>query len=124
MALFLPALAADGGHAAGCIQAGRAIVRSADAILVAPGSRLLVGVGVHTGIAFVGSMEIRPGYFDFTAIGDSVNIAARLGSVAAAGEVLASAASAEIAGLDTSGLDARELRLAGKSHPLTAWVLS
>jgi adenylate cyclase len=124
MALFLPALAADASHAGGAIESGRAVARRSNAIAVAPGSTLPVGVGVHTGVAFVGSVEVSPGTFDFTALGDSVNIAARLGSVAEASEVLVSETSAEAANLDTSPFSNRELELRGKSQKLTAWVLT
>ena len=50
-----------------------------------------VGVGIHTGIAWVGSIVGASGAgSDFTALGDNVNIAARLASKAGVGEVLIS----------------------------------
>ena len=45
------------------------------------------GTAVHSGITFVGNVG-GEGVVDFTALGDTVNTAARLASAAAAGEVL------------------------------------
>jgi adenylate cyclase len=45
-----------------------------------------IGVGVNTGKAFVGTVGRASGLLELTAIGENVNVAARLASVAAAGE--------------------------------------
>ena len=60
----------------------------------------------------------------FTALGDAVNTAARLASVAGAGEVLVSAAAAAQAGLHSTGLETRRLALKGRTEPVDAFVLS
>lgn len=72
-----------------------------------------VGVGVSSGMAWVGAVgdEKRT---DLTALGDTVNIAARLGSTAKAGELLVTAEAAAAAGLDPT-LERRTLDLKGKS---------
>jgi adenylate cyclase len=74
-----------------------------------------VGVGVSTGLAWVGAVgdERRT---DLTALGDNVNIAARLGGAARAGELLMTVETADAAGLDP-GLERRSLELKGKSMP-------
>ena len=87
------------------------------------GAWLPVGVGVHSGPAFVGVMGTENGSLDFTGVGDTVNIAARLGSVAQAGELLVSEASARQAGLDTAGLEHRRLQLKGREEPVEVVVL-
>ena len=51
----------------------------------ADGPWVPLGAGVHTGTAFVGVVGSKDA-FDFTALGDRVNIAAHLASQAAAGE--------------------------------------
>jgi class 3 adenylate cyclase len=53
---------------------------------------------------------------DLTALGDTVNVAARLGGVARAGEVLLTVEAAEAAHLDP-GPERRSLDLKGKSTP-------
>ena len=72
-----------------------------------------VGIGVHTGIAFVGIVGAAP-TTELTALGDVVNTTARLASAAAAGEVLVTAAAAKAAALDTERLERRHLELKGK----------
>jgi adenylate cyclase len=71
-----------------------------------------VGVGVSSGLAWVGAVgdERRT---DLTALGDNVNIAARLGGLARAGEALVTVEAAEAAGL-AGDLPTRDLELKGK----------
>ena len=72
-----------------------------------------VGVGVATGPAWVGAIGDER-HTDLTALGDNVNIAARLGAAAQAGEVLMTIETALAAGVDP-GLERRSLELKGKS---------
>ena len=87
------------------------------------GPWLPVGVGIHTGAAYVGVVGSEESTADFTALGDNVNITARLASQAGAGEVLISDAAYAAAGLDIQGLDHRQLELKGKSEPIGVHVL-
>lgn len=82
-----------------------------------------VGVGINTGRAYVGAVGNPQGMTDFTALGDDVNIASRLASQAAAGEVIISRGTAEGAELNTDGLEFRSLELKGKSEPMDVWVI-
>jgi adenylate cyclase len=82
-----------------------------------------VGVGVHTGTAFFGAVGTESGMMDITALGDAVNVAARLASHAGSGEVVVSEATGTAAGLDTEELDRRQLDLKGKSEPVDVWVI-
>src|SRR5439155_9447782 len=100
VALFIPGFAGP-EHAARAIDAGRALLeRTADWVPI--------GVGVHTGISFVGTVG-EGDAVDFTALGDTVNAGARISSMAGAGELLVSDMTAEAAGLDTAGLERRTL---------------
>ena len=88
------------------------------------GSWLPVGVGVHTGVAYVGTVSGAEGSVkDVTALGDNVNIAARLASVAGAGEALISDAAYVAADLKLGDLEQRQLELKGESEPLGVRVL-
>ena len=87
------------------------------------GPWLPVGVGVHTGLAFVGTMGTEGRTTDITALGDNVNIAARLASKAGSGEALISEAAYAAARLDLGHLEQRQLELKGKSEPVSVRVL-
>jgi adenylate cyclase len=110
MALFIPGFA-GADHAAKAVEAARTILREVS---------LPVGVGIHTGPAWVGFVGGVQDVLDFTALGDAVNVASRLGSDAAAGEILMSAATAASAQLATDSLEARRLELRGRTEPLDA----
>lgn len=122
VALFVPAFSNGREPAIGAIEAGRAILEATGG---QGGARvsLPVGVGVHSGPAYVGVMGTEGGQLDFTGVGDVVNIAARLGSEAAAGELLVSAVSAGRAGIPTAGVESRRLALKGREEPVDVYVL-
>lgn len=81
-----------------------------------------IGVGVHTGSAFVGTVGRPGGLVELTAIGEDVNVAARLASVAAAGELVCSEAAFAAAGLAAEG-ERRDVTLKGVSQPVAVRVL-
>jgi len=75
-------------------------------------------------MAWVGSIAGASGVAaDFTALGDNVNIAARLASKAGAGEVLISEATYHAAQLEIEVSEKRELELKGKSELVSVRVL-
>jgi len=74
-----------------------------------------VGVGVHAGRAWFGVVG-DGSHVELTAVGDSVNVAARLASAAGAGEALISKTAAAVSDLDPS-LERRSLELKGKQDP-------
>jgi adenylate cyclase len=121
-ALFLPGWA-GADHARKAVNAGQALLRATGHGDVG-GPWVPVGVGVHTGTAWVGSIVGASGEAaDFTALGDNVNIAARLASQAAQGEVIASEAALNAARIETEGLEKRDLELKGKSELVSVRVL-
>jgi adenylate cyclase len=83
-----------------------------------------IGVGVHTGIVFFGTVSGSEGSVtDVAALGDNMNTTARLASKAASGEVLISDAAYTSARLDLGCLEQRQLELKGKSEPINVRVL-
>jgi adenylate cyclase len=121
-ALFLPGYAGK-EHARKAVEAGQTLLR-ATGHGVPDGPWVPVGVGIHTGIAWVGSIIGASGAgSDFTALGDNVNIAARLASEAGVGEVLISEATSNAAQIHAEGLEKRELELKGKSETVSVLVL-
>jgi adenylate cyclase len=62
--------------------------------------------------------------FELTALGDPVNVAARLASAAGAGEILVTLTAARAARLAEVGLERRDLELKGKSSSTPVLVMS
>jgi adenylate cyclase len=118
VAFFFPLMSGP-NHAKAAVDAALAMLR-ATGHADRGGPWIPLGVGVSSGMAWVGAVgdEKRT---DLTALGDTVNIAARLGGVAGAGEALITVEAATAAGLDPS-LEQRSLDLKGKSTP--TWVVS
>jgi len=120
VALFLPGFAGH-DHAAKAVAAARALLQDTGNGGAEPW--IPVGAGVHTGVAFVGVVGEGDAR-DFTALGDAANTTARLASSAGPGEIVVSAAAAAASGLDTRGLEARNLSLRGRDAPVDVWVAS
>jgi len=118
--LYLPAMAGP-DHARVAIKAAQELLRS-----VGYGSAaepwLPLGVGVHTGVTFMGTIGSENGMRDMTVLGDSANTTARLSSVAAAGEILVSDAACAHSKIDTTGCEARTLQLKGRLEPIDVYV--
>jgi adenylate cyclase len=120
--LYIPGYAGK-HHARKAVQAagdlGRAMGYRAPA-----GPWLPIGVGVHTGVAYVGTVHgTEAAATVFTALGNNVNIAARLASEAQSGEALISDEACAAAGLDITGLEQRQLELKGIAARVGACVL-
>lgn len=86
------------------------------------GRTISFGIGVHTGPAVVGNIG-APMRMDYTAIGDTVNTAARLEANAPGGKIYISRAVAEqLSGrIQTSAVG--KLPLKGKKEPFEVWSL-
>ena len=122
-ALFIPGYAGP-NHARKAVEAGRSMLR-----VTGHGKHedpwVPVGIGIHTGSAWVGSIQGASGEAaDFTALGDNVNIAARLTSSAGPGEILISENTYAAAGLGEELLERRELALKGKSNSVAVRVIT
>jgi adenylate cyclase len=115
MALFIPVISGE-DHARRAIGTGRAILAAVEREGLAR-KGLMVGAGVHTGEAFVGIVGSDE-KVDFTALGDTVNIAARLGGLAGPGELLVSRIAWDRAGLGTP-IAERDVEIAGRAGNLS-----
>lgn len=121
VAFFVPAFTRDRNYSRAAIVAARAIL-AATGHGTPNGPRIPVGVGIHSGAAYVGAVGEPGKSTDIAVLGDNVNIASRLTGHADTGEIVISERARRLAGLDTTGLEQRELMLKGKEGPFTAWV--
>jgi adenylate cyclase len=111
VAFFFPLVSGDRHPTCG-VEAAKNLLRAtghAD-----PGGPWVpIGGGVHTARTWFGAVG-QGSHVELTALGDAVNVAARLASQAAAGEILVTTDAARAAGLDQT-LERRNLMLKGKS---------
>jgi adenylate cyclase len=119
--LFLPGFSGP-DHPRRAIEAAQELLRLTGH-RDANGPWLPVGIGVHTGPAYVGVVGTEESTADFTALGDNVNITARLASKAETGEILVSHASYVASKLNFENVEHRQLELKGKSEPIDVHVL-
>ncbi len=86
------------------------------------GSNLTVRMGLNTGLVVVGSIgdNLR---MDYTAVGDTTNVAARLETSADPGEILVSETTARLVRADARLTPAGALQVKGKSEPVVAYKL-
>ena len=122
--IFIPALAGD-EHARQAIDAGLSLLRATGHEKDAPWAP--IGIGINTGDAFVGVVGTED-HVEFTALGDNVNVTARLASAAAAGEILVTEAAARSAGVAVDEgprrPEHRRLDLRGKTEATDVFVLT
>jgi adenylate cyclase len=82
-----------------------------------------VGVGVHVGNAYFGSVTGPGGIHNITALGDEVNTAARLASLAKQGECVVSEAAMAMAGVENSDGEKKELQLKGIQNAIPVRIM-
>jgi class 3 adenylate cyclase/tetratricopeptide (TPR) repeat protein len=85
-----------------------------------PALELAVRIGVNTGLVVVGSIgdNLR---MDYTAVGDTTNVAARLQQAAAPGEIVLAEATARLVRSDVRLAAAGALGVKGRSEPVVAY---
>lgn len=120
-AFFAPAFAGP-NHAQTAIKAGRDILHATGH---GQGKTpwVPVGIGVNTGVAYIGSMKMEGGRTDITILGDVVNTTARLSSEAATGEIFVGDKTMAMSGLSKDAHEYRKLLLKGKQETVDAWVI-
>ncbi|MBV8344912.1 MAG: adenylate/guanylate cyclase domain-containing protein [Candidatus Eremiobacteraeota bacterium] len=131
---FIIGLAGDGVAAvfppgfSGAQHSNKAVAAARDLLALrlpdAPdGSKVRLGVGVHTGPVYIGTAAASPGGpQDVAALGDNVSTTSRLSSAAAAGEAIVSEAACNCAGIAADEGEPRELTLKGKEAPVRVRV--
>src|SRR3990172_9093462 len=118
--LFVPRFA-GGEHAKVAIHAAQELLRLTGHGDPA-GAWIPVGAGVHTGKAFVGAVGSKDGVNEIAVLGSAANLAARLSSSAADGELVVSEETAQRAGLSAEQWASREFELKGISQPVSVRV--
>lgn len=116
MALFLPSFT-ERHDAASAVASARRILAEVN---------LPVGVGVNTGPAYTGFLGPTAEVAGFSAVGDAVNVAHRLGESAGAGELIVAAETATQAALPTDsaeGWTMSRLSVKGRDAPVEVWSL-
>jgi len=121
MALFTPGVSGK-NYRVRAVEAGEALLRAVrdDATGEA---WLNIGVAVHAGPAYVGNVG-GSGIVDFTALGDTVNTAARLQSAAAPGEMVLSNEVFPLVADRYGDLPGRSLELKGKEATVGVRIFS
>ena len=114
MALFIRGFAGDDYRT----DAARAAIDLARAVTDVP-----IGVAVNAGQAFVGN--VGSGFVvDFTALGDAVNVAARMQSFAAVGEVVLSEELYVLIEQEHPGARRQQVEVRGREEPMDIAVLT
>jgi len=90
----------------------------------AAGPWIELGVGVHTGIAYVGSVGTGGSVGAITVLGEAANVTARLASAAGSGELLISEATSHHAAIELPDAEMRTLELKGVAEPVTVFALT
>lgn len=117
--IFVPALSGI-HHAHQAIDAGLELLAAVSPAEDTP--TLAIGIGIHTGTAYVGAVGTAE-HVEFTALGDVVNVTARLASAAGPGELLVTDVAAAAARWSVDGLERRRFELRGKSTSTEVIVL-
>jgi class 3 adenylate cyclase/tetratricopeptide (TPR) repeat protein len=109
-------------HAERAVHAALGIRRALDGFPgeARPGITLAVRQGLNTGLVVVGSIgnDLR---MDYTAVGDTTNVAARLQQAAEPGRIVISDATHRLVGGYVNARALGRLSLKGKAEPIGAW---
>ena len=122
LALFPPGFSGP-DHAAKALRAAHAL--TALRLTAADGTPLPFSVGLHTGVAYVGTMTgAEAGVEDVTVLGDAANVAARLCAAAPPGQAWVSEATGLAAGA-APGLDAlMRVDIRGREQAVMAYAIA
>jgi adenylate cyclase len=119
MGLYLPALTQNGRYVDAMVSDAHDLLHAVASATDRP--HLDVGIGLAIGPAFVGMVgqgHVR----DFTALGDVVNVAARLQARAAGGQIVMTSEVADLAAVHNGEIV--EMYLKGKTEPLDVRIVT
>ena len=108
-------------HARRAVKAAVRIVKGMKDLVLS--EHLYVGAGIATGEAYVGNVG-EGAVADYTVVGDTVNVAARLQAAAAPGEILVSQETYIHAASEFPNAPYRDLELRGKSETVHVRVIT
>jgi len=117
----------DGCHDAlkGAVDMNRRLTALNERLGVELREPLRIGIGIHCGEAIVGTMG-PPSSPNLSAIGDNINIAARLEALTKDYDctLVVSAVAAQCAGVDLSRFPAHQARVRGRDEPVDVYAIS
>lgn len=108
-------------HSKRAVTAALEILREVNAL--PEQDRLEIGIGISSGPAFVGNVGGKD-FTDYTVLGDTVNVAARLQGAAAPSEILLGQETFDPVARQFPKATRRELELKGKTELVTAWEIA
>lgn len=114
IAFFFPGFAGP-AYASRAVEAAEELQEES---LRSEGPDLPIGIGVHSGQVYFGNVGSDDGFSELTALGDNVNVAARLASVSEKGEILVSDETVQRIEEWDRASEAREIELDGKDAPV------
>ena len=121
IALYVPGIAGP-DRTQLAVEAARELLK-ATGHTDAGGPWIQVGIGIHTGTAYLGAVGSGNSLSDITVLGDAANTAARLSSQAAGGEILVSEEARQSGNLKMEDYELRTLQLKGRNEPVDVRVI-
>jgi class 3 adenylate cyclase len=109
-------------HAARACRAARAILERTEQLAGPPLHGPRFSIGINSGPALVGNIGSEE-YRNFTAIGDTTNVAARLQNLAGAGEIVIGPETARLVGDTAETVPLGPLRVKGRLQTVEAYRL-